>query len=43
MNERFRGFGKGKDLCTCLLKNRGARFSPFGFSKFLKNVFINPT
>jgi hypothetical protein len=46
LNKRFRGFGEGvksKDLGTCLLKNRGASFSPFGYSKFLKNVIINPT
>jgi len=35
LNKRFRGSGLGKDLCTYLLKNRGASFSPLGFSKKL--------
>jgi hypothetical protein len=41
VKQKIQGFGgRGKDLGTCLLKNRGASFSPFGYSKkFFKKCY----
>jgi len=41
LNKRFRVSGLGKDLCTYLLKNRGASFSPSGLFKNPKKCDYN--